>query len=178
MLKYLLQDFRWALGYLPFGLLAAGIFFIVALLGNAGRMKQGKETQSVMASVCFWSSLLIIFCLTLLSRENGSTSKIDLEIGSTLRINARNNAYVVENVLLFMPFGFCLAWRYGWKKKWIRNILLGLATTVAVECTQLLTGRGVFQIDDIITNAIGCVLGQVLFVCLRKTMECVFTQDK
>ena len=43
------------------------------------------------------------------------------------------------------------------------NLLLGLVTTLAVEYTQLLTGRGVFQIDDILTNALGCVLGIAVY---------------
>lgn len=163
MFRYLIQDLKWALSYLPYGLLAAGVLFVFFSAGNVLRMKKGKDTQPVMASVCFWTYLLIIFCLTLLSREQGSTSKIDLEIGSTLRINARNNAYVVENILLFMPYGFCLAWRFGDRKRWLINILLGFITTLAVEYTQLMTGRGVFQIDDILTNALGCLLGLVVY---------------
>ena len=163
MFKYLIQDLRWALGYLPYGLLASGVFYAFFSAKNVSRMKQGIETQPIMASVSFCTYLLIIFCLTLLSREQGTTSKIDLEIGSTLRINARNNAYVAENILLFMPYGFCLAWRFGCKKRWVTNILTGLLTTLAVEYIQLLTGRGIFQIDDILTNAIGCMLGIVIY---------------
>ena len=163
MFKYLIQDLRWALSYLPYGMLAAGVLFVFFSARNVSRMKQGKETSPIMASVSFCTYLLIIFCLTLLSREQGSTNKIDLEIGSTLRINARNNAYVVENILLFIPYGFCLAWRFGSKKRWLANILIGLLTTFAVEYIQLLTGRGVFQIDDIVTNALGCVLGLVCY---------------
>ncbi len=163
MFKYLIQDLKWALGYLPYGMLAAGVLFMFFSARNVSRMKQGKETQPIMASVGFFTYLLIIFCLTLLSREQGSTSKIDLEIGSTLRINARNNAYVVENILLFVPYGFCLAWRFGGRKRWLINISIGLLTTLAVEYTQLLTGRGVFQIDDLLTNALGCVLGLVCY---------------
>ena len=163
MFKYLMQDLKWALGYLPYGVLAAGVFFVFFWMRNAVRKRRGEATQPLMASVCFWTYLLIIFCLTLLSREQGSTNKIDLVIGSTLRINMRNNAYVVENVLLFIPYGFCLAWRFGGNKKWIRHIFCGLVTTLAVEYTQLFTGRGVFQTDDILTNVVGGVLGLVLF---------------
>ena len=164
MFKYLIQDLKWALGYLPYGVFAAGLFFVFFSARNVSRMKQGKEPQPIMASVGFYTYLLIIFCLTLLSREQGSTSKIDLEIGSTLRINVRNNAYVVENILLFIPYGFCLAWRFGCRNKWLMNIVIGMATTLTVEYTQLITGRGVFQIDDILTNVAGCILG---LLCCR-----------
>ena len=33
---------------------------------------------------------------------------MDLELFSTWGINDRNNAFVVENVLLFIPYGFVL----------------------------------------------------------------------
>ena len=171
MFKYLVQDLLWALHYLPYGLLAAGMFFLLFLARNTKRMKLGKETKPLMSSVGVWTSLLIIFFLTLLTRENGSTSKIDLEIGSTLRINARNSAYVVENILLFIPYGFCLAWRFGLKKKWINHIFIGFATTFAVEYIQLITGRGVFQIDDILTNVVGCFIG-LLFFGISKSLLC------
>ena len=153
----------WALSYLPYGLLAACVLFAFFFLRNAGRMKQGKETTPVVSSVAFCTYLLIIFCLTLLSREQGSDGRIDLEIGSTLRINTRNNAYIVENILLFIPYGFCLAWRFGSRKRGLRNLLLGLITTLLVECTQLFTGRGIFQIDDILTNLLGCIIGLIMF---------------
>lgn len=163
MFKYFIQDMMWALSYLPYGLLAACVLFTYFFLSNAGRMKQGKDTRPVVSSVCFCTYLLIIICLTLLSREQGSTNKIDLEIGSTLRINVRNHAYVVENILLFIPYGFCLAWRFGSKRKGLRNLFIGLVTTVGVEFIQLLTGRGVFQIDDILTNFLGCIIGLIIF---------------
>ena len=170
MFKYLIQDLKWALSYLPYGMLAAGILFVFFFVRNGLRKKNGKDIQPLVASVCFCTYLLIIFCLTLLSREQGSTNKIDLEIGSTLRINMRNNAYVVENILLFIPYGFCLAWRYGGRKKWIQHIFWGLVTTLSVECTQLITGRGVFQIDDILTNELGCVIGIIVFAIAGRSL--------
>lgn len=171
MIKYLIQDLKWALHYLPYGLIAAGLFFLFFFAQNTRRMKLGKETKPLLSSVGLCISLLIIFFLTLLTRENGSTTKVDLEIGSTLRINARNSAYVVENILLFIPYGFCLAWRFGCKRKWMNHIFLGFATTFAVEYIQLVTGRGVFQIDDILTNGVGCVVGLAIF-CMGQWLTC------
>ena len=171
MFKYLIQDLKWALSYLPYGVLASGLLFLFFLIRNRIRKSRGKETSPLMASVCFWTYLLIIFCLTLLSREQGSTNKIDLVIGSTLKINMRNNAYVVENILLFIPYGFCVAWRYGGRKKWLQHILCGLMMTLTVEYTQLFTGRGVFQIDDILTNVVGCVIGLIVFAIAVRHAE-------
>lgn len=62
------------------------------------------------------------------------------------------------NVLLFVPFGFFLPML--WKE--FRNIksvaLAGIVATSFVEISQLFTGRAT-DIDDIITNSIGTLIG-------------------
>lgn len=44
-------------------------------------------------------------------------------------------------------------------QKWYRTALVGLALSVIVETTQLITSRGFFEIDDMILNTLGTVLG-------------------
>ena len=36
-------------------------------------------------------------------------------------------------------------------------------TSLGVETIQLITGRGYFQVDDILTNVLGAVIGYVIF---------------
>ena len=43
--------------------------------------------------------------------------------------------------------------------------------TLTVEYTQLFTGRGVFQIDDILTNVVGCVIGLIVFAIAVRHAE-------
>ena len=87
---------------------------------------------------------------------------MDLELFSTWGINERNNAYVVENVLLFIPYGFVLAWADVRQRNFFCNLLTGALTSFAIEYMQLVTQRGYFQIDDILTNILGTILG---FLC-------------
>ena len=65
------------------------------------------------------------------------------------------------NVAMFVPFGFfgALLWR-GWH--WRRALGTGFAVTAFVECWQILTGR-CFDIDDILLNALGVLLGFFLW---------------
>ena len=39
-------------------------------------------------------------------------------------------------------------------------------TSFGVETIQLITGRGYFQVDDILTNVLGAVVGYLLFQIL------------
>ena len=94
--------------------------------------------------------LMIILVITFFSREDGSRNRaMDLELFSTWGINTRNNAFVVENVLLFIPYGFACPWAFPWLRGFFRNIFAAFVTSLGVETFQLITGRGYFQIDDI-----------------------------
>lgn len=162
MLKYIISDLLATLRYLPYGIIA-GLFAVVVLHNyNRGRVKHGKATASLPAVSCLVMYVAIMLVITYFSRESGSRIGMDLELFSTWGINQRNNAYVVENVLLFIPYGFILAWADARQRNFLRNFLTGALTSLAIECMQLITERGYFQIDDILTNILGTVLG---FLC-------------
>lgn len=163
MLRYLIQDMIRTLVYIPFVLLVGmGILFLIHVI-NKSKREQGKQEVRVWPIVSFLTYLALMIMITFLSREGGSSTGIDLEIGASLRINNRNNALVLENVLLFVPYGFFWCWwRTNGPFLW-KGICLGFVTSYAIEFMQLVTGRGIFQIDDMITNTFGCVIGIFLF---------------
>mgnify|MGYP001066673730 CR=1 FL=1 len=166
MLKYIIHDMTAALRYLPYGLIA-GLFAVAVLwLINRGRQKRGKATLPLPAVSCLVMYVAIMLAITYFSRESGTRNGIDLELFSTWGINKRNNAYVVENVLLFIPYGFVLAWADPRQRNFFRNVLTGAMTSLAIECMQLVTGRGYFQIDDILTNIAGTVLGYICYMLI------------
>lgn len=162
MLKYIISDMLATLRYLPYGIIA-GLFAVVILRGiNRGRKRRGKDAVSLPAVSCLAMYVAVMLVITCFSRESGSRVGLDLELFSTWGINKRNNAYVVENVLLFIPYGFALAWADVRQRNFFRNLLTGALTSLAIESMQLVTGRGFFQIDDILTNILGTILG---FLC-------------
>ena len=68
---------------------------------------------------------------------------------------------VVGNMLMFMPFGFFVAYILKLKKVWIM-LLLSLIVSLTIETIQSIIGR-VFDVDDIILNVIGAILGFLVF---------------
>lgn len=68
---------------------------------------------------------------------------------------------VVGNMLMFMPYGLFIGYVLKTKKT-ITAVILGLIASVTIETTQLQIGR-VFDIDDIILNVVGVILGLYLF---------------
>lgn len=70
---------------------------------------------------------------------------------------------IVVNVVLFMPLGYLLPRaipKQRYNCRWI--FLIGIAFSLAIETLQLLTHRGCFDLDDLLNNSIGSLLGYVL----------------
>lgn len=184
MLIYILRDLRAVFRYLPYGLIVG--IFAALLLGawNDCKKRMGKKSFSVAAVTCFLMYAAIILCITFLSRESGSGQKIDLKLFSTWGINDRNNAYVVENILLFVPFGFLSPWAFKIFRKPHFCVFAGFFVSLVIESLQLATRRGFFQIDDILTNTLGMLAGYLLFalpyffICMVKAHRAKRTTGK
>ena len=163
MLKYLIRDLLSALRFLPWGIMAGIIVAMILNMVNARRSHTGRKLVPAPAAVCFYMYVVILLVITFFSRESGSGKGIDLELFSTWGINDRNNAYVVENVLLFIPYGIVCSWYLKKIRSFVGCTALGLLSSLGIEWLQLLTQRGVFQIDDILTNMLGSMIGYLLF---------------
>lgn len=83
------------------------------------------------------------------------------DIGSSLFIKN-----VLGNLLLFIPYGFFVSYFLKLKKPYSAFFLCVL-TSITIETTQLWIGR-VFDIDDIILNIVGGMLGYTIWYFLNR----------
>lgn len=172
MLRYLAQDLIRVLKYCPFLLVISACLILIVKWINDRRSRGNKEKLPSWSTVCFFSYLALMIMITYLSRESNGSAKLDLVLGSSLAINERNDALVLENVLLFIPYGFCFCWwKNGRKGLLLKSTFLGAVTSVAIECMQLVTGRGIFQLDDIVANTVGCLFGAVIYLLSQKLLK-------
>ena len=73
------------------------------------------------------------------------------------------------NVLAFVPFGFFMPLTVRPRRGLIGSLLGGAAFSLAIETVQFLTSSGSFDVDDIILNTCGSVLGYILFrICFSR----------
>jgi len=73
---------------------------------------------------------------------------------------------IFGNMLLFMPYGIFIA-RYLKLKEPVVLIVIAFITSLSIEVIQFLIGR-VFDVDDIILNVVGCVLGFAIYKVFEK----------
>lgn len=171
MLEYLIKDMLETLQYIPDLVVAAFAVMLVVLVVNLFRKMGGKAPWPLISSTFLYTYIIAIVFITFLSRESGTRQGFDLEIGSTWVINDRNKAYVIENVLLFVPFGFLAVLRIPAMRNFFTCVVWGILFSWGIECMQLITQRGFFQIDDILTNGMGTVIGLILYTLTHRIMK-------
>ena len=81
----------------------------------------------------------------------------------------------IENILLFIPLGFLLP--CIWKKYDVlwKTALSGMTFSLIIELSQLFNSR-VTDIDDLLMNTLGALIGWVIFRLLKKHL--LKSQDK
>lgn len=71
--------------------------------------------------------------------------------------------YIVLNILMLVPVGISLS--FVWKSR-KRIAVSGFIFSCLIEISQLLTARGLFEIDDILHNTAGILLGMLLYASI------------
>jgi len=67
------------------------------------------------------------------------------------------------NIIGFVPLGILFPWLFRRLRKGWRTILAVFMVSLLFETTQLYTGLGVFDVDDLLLNTIGGLAGYLLF---------------
>lgn len=155
----MIRDIRNTFCFLPMAFIVGVILYSACIFirkhyGRGGKLFCAND-------VCYGllaAYLVLLFQIVFFSREAGSRTDLNLVIGGTWTQDSQGRAYVIENILLFIPFGMlmplCL------KKIPIWGItLIGFCLSLCIEILQLLTARGYFQTDDLIMNTLGCLSG-------------------
>lgn len=152
--------------------------FVALSYRRRGRLSAGRLLLWSAALVYFWA----LWAYTLLPLPSGAelqcvgTNLDVLEFVGTLRDAAGRPGRLLTdpavlqlalNVVLFVPLGFFVRVLGG--RGTVAALLTGLGTSLLIELTQLTGVWGVyscayrvFDVDDLLTNTVGAVIGSVL----------------
>ena len=72
-------------------------------------------------------------------------------------------ANLFGNILIFVPYGFFISMA-AVRRGFFKTLFYSFGLSLCVEVVQLFTRVGSFDVDDILLNTIGGVLGYILFV--------------
>ena len=137
------------------------IFLFIYWLIRRKEERLGRGALVCLAFLVFY--LVFAFLIATISRQAGSSYRtILIPLKAWLQIFQGSRAKLREvfyNICLLMPLGVLappvMRYRCGWKD----IFFLAFLYTMAVECTQLLFRLGYFEIDDILNNCLGALIG-------------------
>ena len=75
---------------------------------------------------------------------------------------------LLGNVLAFIPFGILIMWIRKKSTGFFTVAFLSALFSFAIEIVQYVTRLGVFDVDDIIMNTFGGVLGYIIYCILAR----------
>ena len=166
--------------FLGYEILSALIPFLIvlALFRNAQKKKGISYTRySIIASVVFATYLVGVYHFTSAGTiYEGMMYKLEWRQDQFNWIPFSNNIDVVAyilNIVLFVPLGLLVP--IIWKKlsKFPDILATGFLFTILIEVSQLLNNRRT-DIDDILLNVLGAVVGFGLFKLFDKTTKSKF----
>ena len=69
------------------------------------------------------------------------------------------NALIIENIIMFIPFGLLAPMVFERMRKVRFCVFIGFLCSCGIELSQLITQRGYCQLDDVVTNTVGMLVG-------------------
>ena len=77
----------------------------------------------------------------------------------------------ILNIIAFMPFGFLVPMISPSYSKWYKTVGLGFLFSLSIEVSQLFTLYRATDINDLLTNTLGTLLGFLFFRLLNKMVK-------
>lgn len=156
------------LSLLIFSMIIGFIVTLVILVVDKIKKKDTSAKFRHVAMGLFVVYLLFLISITLIFRNkiNVEYSRIELIPFHDIVDIIKNKSYFelfekVYNILMFVPYSFLLGCILQKRKS--LAVIIGLATTLSIEIIQFLTERGVCDINDIIFNFVGTLIGYGLY---------------
>lgn len=158
------QNPSWGVtGFCWFFILVICVSWFVSQLYKNGRIRLSQGLAYIAIFIYIWTVLES----TVFTRVPQAYPQYELHIFWSWKafFVYHDNEMLKEDILnciLLMPYGCLLPIALGKMVNWKRGILIGMGTSFVIEILQLITCRGLFELDDIIHNGFGCMLGAVL----------------
>ena len=156
----------------PPAMIIGVLFFVYCVLFILFRVKTSYSVFLKQASFCLLIGyIFLVFCTAIFFREETFEKRYNLRpLLSYTTLDNNLLAQLIMNTAMFIPIGFFTGGAL--KRKHICNaFVFGLGLSLFIELTQLITTRGVFNVDDIIHNVLGCIIGFSFFVLCYKLIK-------
>lgn len=141
--------------------LAVGYFLIYRKL-----LKGDKKLSKLKTCIwfCFIGYMIMVIGVTFIGRGVRLYGDSNLHFLSTYKEAWNSFSFgawtqLVLNIIMLVPFGMLLPLLNNRFRKFKWTLGASLILTLTIETMQLVTGYGVFDVDDIFNNILGAIMG-------------------
>lgn len=140
--------------------LCLGAVVVIACYG----LKRGRRR---IAGLLLVEYIFLIYCSTVIYRKGYEGAGYEL-----IPFWSYNDPILfvenVMNVVAFIPIGLLMAISQP-NMKWWRLLLIGIFLSVGIEALQFFFVKGFSEVDDVIHNTLGCMIG-IALACIPMFM--------
>lgn len=124
----------------------------------------------IMAVLALLGYVYLLFSLTVIYRpSNFKYSHFMVPFWSYRAILDGRHELIAENLLniaIFIPIGFLLGFIFK-SIRWWKVLIVGLFVSVTIEFLQYALNRGSAEVDDVMHNLLGGIIGYGLFIIIK-----------
>ena len=155
------------------GLLSVFCIGLVVFVAWKG-FKTGLRYSAILLLVEY---VFLIFCSTVFFRATGEISKYDFHPFWSYKAiqDGRENllAENIMNVIVFIPVGMILGSLLKVKGSCLIVLLIGCSISITIEALQFCFLKGFSEVDDVMHNTVGCIIGWCMVKGSRLMVKCV-----
>lgn len=126
---------------------------------------RSETVKRSIAKLLLIEYTVLIYCSTVIYRNVSIERKFDY----TPFWSYDKADLMVENIMnvwIFIPIGLLLGAAII-KPRWLKVLAIGCSISISIEFLQLALKRGFSEVDDVIHNTLGCLIGYGLFCITR-----------
>ena len=165
-MEQLIQSILDACGAVPatvwWAMLAALVAGSAVILSCRRIRHKGRAVAALMLVLY----ILLIYCHTVILREPAESASHNFKLfwsyEAFLRGESPFPTDAVLNLLMLLPAGILFGGACGKSRVW-SALLLGLCISVSIEVLQFFLHRGFAELDDVLHNTLGCLIGWLLY---------------
>lgn len=135
-------------------------------------MKDKRKRRRTITYTLLLEYLFLIYASTVLFRNHYNSSRVILTPLSSFRrletqFTPQELFQIIGNLFMLSPLGYILRFIIRTGGYW-KSTLIGLLFSVCIELSQYTLTVGTTEIDDVILNTTGCLLGYAVARLLFK----------
>lgn len=152
--------------YIYEGLFSIAVITLLLCLSIKGY----KKGIGIACRILLIMYVFLIYCSTIIFRERLYKAKYSFspfrsycEYLNGKEILLYQN---IMNVVVFVPIGMLACIAYPWMKWW-KIVLWSCGLSVSIELLQYIFHKGFSEVDDVIHNTLGCLVGVITYKGLQ-----------